>query len=191
MGFYISDHPIHQYKSIFSQYNIIDYELFENKKDILSCNIAATVLKVQEKKTSKGNSYGIIKFSDFSNLFELFIFSEVFENNRSLLIEGNSLMLTLMKTYSDENRNQKRINIKKIVSLNDLVNKPIKSIAFKFDNFKDLKKIIDLNQKDGETIVKIYVENNGEIYTFKLKNKRNVNNKLINSLNLVKNVIIE
>ncbi len=191
LGFYISDHPIHQYKSIFSQYNIIDYELFENQIDILSCNIAATVLKVQEKKTSKGNSYGIIKFSDFSNLFELFIFSEVFEKNRSLLIEGNSLMLTLMKTYSDENRNQKRINIKKIVSLNDLVNKPIKSIALKFDNFKDLKKIIDLNQKDGETIVKIYVENNGEIYTFKLKNKRNVNNKLINSLNLVKNVIIE
>ena len=53
-------------------------------KNILSCNIAATVLKVQEK-TSKGNFYGIIKFSDFSNLFELFIF-QVFENNRSLLI---------------------------------------------------------------------------------------------------------
>ena len=63
-------------------------------------------------------------------------------------------MLTLMKTYSDENRNQNEL-ILKIVSLNDLVNKPIKSIAFKFDNFKDLKKIIDLNQKDGETIVKI------------------------------------
>ena len=100
-------------------------------------------------------------------------------------------MLTLMKTYSDENKNQKRINIKKIVSLNDLINKPIKNIAFKFYDFKDLKKIIDLNQKDGETIVKIYVENNEEIYTFKLKNKRKVSNHLINSLNLDKNVIIE
>ena len=96
-----------------------------------------------------------------------------------------------MKTYSDENKNQKRINIKKIVSLNDLINKPIKNIAFKFYDFKDLKKIIDLNQKDGETIVKIYVENNEEIYTFKLKNKRKVSNHLINSLNLDKNVIIE
>ena len=191
MGFYISDHPINQYKSIFSQYNIIDYNQFENNKDILSSNIACTILKVQEKKTQKGSSYGIIKFSDLSNLFELFIFSEVFENNRNLLNEGNSLMLTLMKTYSDENRSQKRINIKKIVSLNDLVNKPIKNIAFKFNDFKELKKIVDLQQKDGETVVKIYIENNGELYTFKLKDKRKVNNQLINALNLDKNVIIE
>ena len=103
-------------------YNIINYDEFENSKDILSSNIGCTVLKVQEKKTQKGTSYGIVKFSDLSNVFELFIFSEIFENNRNLLNEGNSLMLTLMKTYSDENRNQKRINIKKIVSLNDLVN---------------------------------------------------------------------
>ena len=96
-----------------------------------------------------------------------------------------------MKTYSDENRSQKRINIKKIVSLSDIVNKPIKNIAFKFNDFKELKKIVDLQQKDGETVVKIYIENNGELYTFKLKDKRKVNNQLINALNLDKNVIIE
>ena len=59
LGFYISDHPLNQYKSIFKQYNIINYDDFENNKDILSSNIACTVLKVQEKKTQKGNSYGI------------------------------------------------------------------------------------------------------------------------------------
>ena len=46
----------------------MDYEEFENKSDILSSNIACTVLKVQEKKTQKGNSYGIVKFSDLSNV---------------------------------------------------------------------------------------------------------------------------
>ena len=53
LGFYISDHPLNQYKSIFKQYNIINYDDFENNKDILSSNIACTVLKVQEKKLKK------------------------------------------------------------------------------------------------------------------------------------------
>ena len=40
-------------------------------------NIAATLLKIQEKKTQKGNSYAIIKFTDLSSVFELFIFSDM------------------------------------------------------------------------------------------------------------------
>ena len=104
MGFYISDHPLNQYKSIFKQYNITSFEDFELSTDILSSNIACTVLKVQEKKTQKGSSYAIVKFSDLSNVFELFIFSEIFENNRDNLFEGNSLMITLIKNYSDNDK---------------------------------------------------------------------------------------
>ena len=62
------------------------------------------MLKIQEKKTLKGNSYAIVKFSDLSRVFELFVFSDVFETNREILIEGNSLMITLMKNFTDENR---------------------------------------------------------------------------------------
>ena len=124
LGFYISDHPLNQYKTIFSQYNIINYEDFEINNDILSSNIACTVLKVQEKKTQKGTSYGIVKFSDLSSVFELFIFSDVFEINREKLIEGKSLMLTLIKNYKDNDKTQKRINVKSIVSLHDALNKP-------------------------------------------------------------------
>ncbi len=113
LGFYISDHPLNQYNSIFKQYNITGYNDFENNNDILSSNVACTILKVQEKKTQKGNSYGIVRFSDLSNLFELFIFSEIFETNRDLLKEGTSVMLTLMKSYSDDKKTYKRINVKK------------------------------------------------------------------------------
>ena len=49
LGFYISDHPLNQYKSIFKQYNVLNFDEFENDKDILSSNIACTILKVQEK----------------------------------------------------------------------------------------------------------------------------------------------
>ena len=110
---------MNQYKSIFNQYNILSYNQFETDVNNLSSNIACTVLKTQEKKTQKGNSYAIVKFSDLSAVFELFIFSDVFEANRDLLSEGKSLMITLVKSYNDENKNQKRINVKKIVSLKE------------------------------------------------------------------------
>ena len=74
----------------------------------------ALFLKVQEKKHQKGSSYGIIKFSDLSNVFELFIFSDLFELNRNILKEGNCLIITLIKNYSDENKIQRRINVKKL-----------------------------------------------------------------------------
>ncbi len=191
LGFYISDHPLNQYKSIFKKYNINSYNSFENNIDILSSNIACTVLKVQEKKTQKGNSYGIIKFSDLSNVFELFIFSEIFETNRNILVDGNSVMLTLTKNYSDENKTQKRINVKKIISLKELSEKPYKTITFKFNEIKDLQKLNKLSNKAGETEVKVLLDRNDEIFTFKLKEKRQINNQLLNTLNLSENVIFE
>ena len=48
------------------------------------------------------------------------IFSDVLEMNRDILVEGNSLMLTLVKSISDEANRFKRINVQKIVSLKDL-----------------------------------------------------------------------
>ena len=45
-------------------------------------------MSIKEKKTIKGNSFAIIKFSDLSKVFELFLFSEILEINRKNLIEG-------------------------------------------------------------------------------------------------------
>ena len=62
-----------------------------------NCNIAATLLKLQERKTAKGNTYAVLKLTDLSSVFELFIFSDVLELNREILKEGNSLILNLVK----------------------------------------------------------------------------------------------
>ena len=158
---------------------------------MLSSNIACTVLKVQEKKTQKGNSYAIVKFSDLSNVFELFIFSDIFELNREALIEGNSLMITLMKNYSDEERTQKRINVKKIIKLKEVIDKPISNITFKVNNIEDFNKINKLSTLEAETNVQIMLEKQSETYTFRLKKKRKVNNNQLNSLDLIENIVIK
>ena len=190
LGFFISDHPLNQYKSIFNQYNIVSYENFEIDQNSLSSNIACTVLKVQEKKTQKGNSYAIVKFSDLSGVFELFIFSDFFEMNRDLLIEGNSLMITLIKNFSDESKTQKKINVKKIVSLKEVLNKPIEELKIEINNVDELKKLKSLTTNEGKTKILVQIKDDEKTYTFQLNEKRKLDYKLINSLQIGKNIVI-
>tara|TARA_Y100000741_G_scaffold143860_1_gene108647 strand:+ start:45 stop:3455 length:3411 start_codon:yes stop_codon:yes gene_type:complete len=191
LGFFISDHPLNQYKILFNQYNIVNYDQFENDKSALSSNVACTVLKVQEKKTQKGSSYAIVKLSDLSSVFELFIFSDIFELNRDKIIEGNSLMITLIKNYIDESKSQRRVNVKKIVSLKEIINSSFDEIKFKINTLDELSKIKDLSKKDGKTQITFVISDKGNNYTFSLNDKRYVDNNLINSLNIRENIMIE
>ena len=182
IGFFISDHPLNQFKEIFDDYKIVDYVKFNLDDNIKDANIAATLLKISERKTAKGNSYGVIKFTDLTSVFELFVFSDILELNREILIEGSSLIITLIKTISNDENKLKRINVQKIASLKDLFNKPVNEIIFNIKSVKDLNKISDLVREEGPTDVKINIRDSNKDICFKLKNKRHIDRKAINIL---------
>ncbi len=184
IGFFISDHPLNQFKDVFNDYSIINFSEFYNNTDLNESNIAATLLKIQEKKTQKGNSYAIIKLTDLTSVFELFIFSDTLELNREILKEGNSLLLTIAKNLADENNRFKRINVKKITSLKNLFNKPISNIEIFLNDSNSLEKIEKILSKNGETQVKINIKDDKDKLIFNLKKKRFVDRK---NLNLLKN----
>lgn len=180
IGFFISDHPLNQFKEIFNDYKIIDYAMFSLDDNTKDANIAATVLKISERKTAKGNSYAVIKFTDLTSVFELFLFSDILELNREVLVEGNSLIITLIKTISNDENKLKRINVQKIASLPDLFNKPISEIIFNIKSIKDIDKISNLINEDGTTKVKININDKDKNVSFELKNKRLIDRKAIN-----------
>ena len=182
IGFFISDHPLNQFKEIFDNYNIIDFNKFNSDKEIKANNIAATLLKIQEKKTQKGNTYAIIKLTDLRSVFELFIFSDVLESNRNLLVEGNSLIITLSKNIAEGENRFKRINVKKISSLKDLFNKPVSEIELKLNHPEQVKEISNILIKEGSTNVKIIINNLDNDLVFQLKNKRLVDRQSLNNL---------
>ena len=182
IGFFISDHPLNQFKEIFDDYKIVDYIKFNSDDNIKDANIAATLLKISERKTAKGNSYAVIKFTDLTSVFELFIFSDILEINREILIEGNSLIITLIKTISNDENRLKRTNVQKIASLKDLFNKPVNEIAFNIKTVDDIEKISKLLNEEGTTEVKINLETNENNISFKLKNRRLIDRKAINLL---------
>ncbi len=181
IGFYLSDHPLNQYKDIFIDYNITKYSDFINDKKNSQSIVAATILKIQEKKTQKGTSYAIIKFSDLGSIFELFVFSDVFELNRDSIKEGNSVILTIFKNLSD-NDQRVRTNVKKIIPIDDIINKPINNLKIKIDNIENIELLSKMLNIEGNAEIIFEISKNNKKYTFKLKNKRYVDKNILNSI---------
>ena len=71
---FISDHPLNKYKNYFDQFQIKNYLEF-SKSDNLETNIANNI-KNSGRKTNKGNSYAIIKFSDLSTFLNYLFFQK-------------------------------------------------------------------------------------------------------------------
>ncbi len=182
VGFFISNHPLNQYKEVFKDYKIIGFQSFNNNDEAKEANIAATLLKIQERKTAKGNTYAVLKLTDLSSVFELFIFSDTLDINREILKEGNSFILRIVKsTYDNENR-FRRINVRKISSLKELINKPISEVTFELSSIDQLNEISKFLPKNGETLIKINIQDKKEDLFFVLENKRNIDRKTINLL---------
>ena len=114
----------------------------------------------------------------------MFVFSDSLELNREILKEGNSLILNLKKSISNEENRFKRINVQKIGSLKKLFNNPIKEATFNLKSLKELNEISSYLNKSGNTIININFKNNDKLIRFKLENKRNFDRE---ALNLIRN----
>ena len=144
--------------------------------------LAATIMKIQEKKTQKGNPFAIIKFSDLGGVFELFVFSEILEQNRGILKEGKSLLITVIKDISNQDNRFKRISVRKLLNLGEISKQSIPKITLEIEKLENLKKLEDLISEKGNTNVKIVVKNNSKNLIFELSKKRKINPKILKSL---------
>ncbi len=176
LGFFLTDHPLNEFEEIFNQLNIISYDKFynDNKNDGL---VAGTVMSIQEKKSSKGTPYAIIKFSDKQAEFELFLFSEMLITNREKLKESESFVLTLQKDKTTGETEKKRVNIKKILNLEDVINKPYSKVTIELRKDYDLDELKSLLSNKGETEINLIVkeENNKAFFLLEETRKFDIN----------------
>ena len=98
------------------------------------------------------------------------------------MVNGNSLLISLFKDQSNEENRFKRINVKKIVLMKDLINKPINKIRFKTKKKDYIELISSLTNETGNTEVEIEIDDNETKLIFKLKNKRNIQRSMLKSL---------
>ena len=189
LGFYISNHPLNEYAEFFNQLKIIPYDQFYDNSNNEGL-VAGTVMSIQEKKSAKGTPYAIIKFSDKKGEFELFLFSEILIKNREKLRESESFVLTLQKDKGTSENTKKRVNVKKIVSIEEMLNEPYSKVTIELaDNLKinELKEILS---SDGKTTIKLVINNKNKKASYSLENTRKFNLEHLKALKS-KNYVIK
>ena len=182
VGFYLSNHPLKDYESILEQYQVKTFKEFENTNESQSF-LAGTIMSVKEKKTIKGTSFVVIKFSDLSKVFELFIFSEILEKNRKHLVEGQSFLLTVIKDKENQENRFRRISVRKIVSLKEITKMGYNDVYIEIDESDNLKKLYEAIKEKGNAKIKISINDKHKNYLFELKDKRKFDYETLKYLN--------
>jgi len=182
VGFYISKHPLTNYKIVMDQYKIKSFKDFENG-DLNEALVAGTVMSVKEKKTTKGNSFAIVKFSDLSKVYELFLFSEILQLNRENLIEGKSFIVTIIKDKINQENRFRRINVRKIISLDKIIKQTYNNVRIEINNADDLNKLYKAINEKGDSLIEISLNDKGKNYLFELKDKRKFDYETFKYLN--------
>ncbi len=187
VGFYISDHPLSEYNDVFDQLNISSYkDFYEN--DEKEASVAGTIMSIQEKKSAKGTPFAIIKFSDNNGEFELFLFAEILVNNRDKIKESESYVLTLQK-----DKINRRINLRKILSLDEILNKPYAKVTIELKENYNIEEIKNLLSLKGKTQINLIINNNNKKIHYNLQNSRKFDFnqfKLIKNKEYVKKIIV-
>ena len=192
IGFYLTNHPLNEFEDIFNQLKINSYSQFlknESKEGL----VAGTIMSIQEKKSVKGTPYAIVKFSDRLAEFELFLFAEILVSNREKLKESESFVLTLQKDITSNEKEKKRINVKKILNLEDVINKPYSKVTIELKNGYNLQEIKQLLSDKGETKINLIIKENNNQALYSLQEHRKfdlTHHKALKSKKYVEKIIV-
>ena len=172
IGFYLTNHPLNEFEEIFNQLNISLYNQFYENDSRNDGLVAGTIMSIQEKKSAKGTPYAIVKFSDKNTEFELFLFAEILISNRDKLKESESFVLTLQKEKIAGDVLKKRINVKKILTLEDVLNKPYSKVTIELKDDYNLNEIRELLSHKGETEINLVIKDKNKQAFYSLQENR-------------------
>ncbi|APH72354.1 DNA polymerase III subunit alpha [Aquibium oceanicum] len=118
VGFYLSAHPLDEYKTVLQRLRVQNWAEFSAavKRGATAGRLAGTVTSKQERKTRTGNRMGVVTFSDTSGQYEAVLFSETLAQFRDHLEPGRSLVITVAAEDRPEGVN---LRIQTVQSLED------------------------------------------------------------------------
>ncbi|MFU0504503.1 DNA polymerase III subunit alpha [Pseudaminobacter sp. NGMCC 1.201702] len=118
VGFYLSAHPLDEYKAALEKMRVQSWSRFSAavKGGATAGRLAGTVTSKQERKTRTGNKMGVVALSDTTGQYEAVLFSEGLAQYRDLLEAGRSVVITVAAEDRPEGIN---LRIQTVHSLED------------------------------------------------------------------------
>ena len=124
-GMYVSGHPLDNFKIHIKSYcnaKVGDLKNLHAIKNKEVC-IAGIITSASHKYTKTGKPYGTFQIEDYSDSYQLFLFSEDYLKMKHFLETQNTVMIKAQVQVNRRNPTQLEIKIKSISLLSDLVEK--------------------------------------------------------------------
>ena len=121
MGIYISGHPFDQYEHIFRQHTITKINEINFWRSKTSPRIGGVIAKWDEKRTKKGEAFGIITLEDADSSIEVVCYSKEWESIKENISIGRPCMVE-----GDLKTDREPVNIiaRKITPVDEFVDSP-------------------------------------------------------------------
>ena len=166
IGFYLSSHPLDEYRQLLQKMRVQLYAEFEVsvRAGAVAGRLAGTVTGRQERKTKTGKRMGIVSLSDPSGQYEAVIFEEGLARYRDLLEAGRSVILLAGADVRPEGVS---VRIQSVESLEEQATKEASNLRIFLRDDKPVQHLTPLlkplGRERGEGRVSfIVVESDGE-----------------------------
>ncbi|MBL4729843.1 MAG: DNA polymerase III subunit alpha [Sulfurimonas sp.] len=115
LGFYVSGHPLDEYREKIDELNYTLSSEIEGVKDGSFAIFIGKVEEIQNKISKKGNAFGIVNLMDFHGNIEIMLFSDKLEQLKEMYLEepvAFKVKITHTEMFT-------RMNVTKIMTLRD------------------------------------------------------------------------
>ena len=201
VGFYISGHPLDDYKlemSSFCNLNISQIKDLEAIKG-RDVRIAGMVSEVEHRFTKKGNPFGTITIEDYHDSITFFLFGEDYPKYKPYMTEGWFLYAQCRVQDKKWKEGELEMKIVSVELLSEIKEKRIRSVLLKV-NLEDLSQNLFENISDlceeypGKHNLKFVVNDYKDGYQVGLRSKKyrvNLEDTFLNSLKQISNIDLE
>jgi DNA polymerase III subunit alpha len=134
LGFYVSGHPLDQFKLEIENFSTCTLDQIDNYKN-QEISVAGIVNMAVEKQSRKGNPFGIFGVEDYEAMIELMMFGEKYMENRHLIREGEFLFMRGRVEEKYQSEGQWQFRPTTIQLLSELREKLCKGIRLKLNMY--------------------------------------------------------
>jgi DNA polymerase III subunit alpha len=190
VGFYLSAHPLDEYKAALAKMRVQNWAEFSAavKRGAAAGRLAGTVTSKQERKTRTGNKMGVVQFSDTTGQYEAVLFSEALAQYRDILEAGRSVIITVAAEDRPEGVN---LRIQTVQLLDDVASQVQKALRVYVRDTAPLGTLAAQLSAKGEgqvSLVVIKEDGAGEVEV-ELPNRYRISPQIASAMRAVSGVV--
>ncbi|MGH1351121.1 MAG: DNA polymerase III subunit alpha [Methyloligellaceae bacterium] len=190
VGFYISGHPLDEYKAALARMEVEDWKTFRGKAIATgraTGQVAGIVSYRQERTSKSGNRFAFAGFSDASGSFEAVLFSETLTACRELLEAGTAVLVRIDCEMEGE---QLRTRVLGVEDLNRKAQAIQKGLKIRLDKRAAFKEIAgEIKKGRGQIFMSLKLEDMEQEIEFKFPGRYDVSPQQASIIRTMRGVV--